>query len=132
MQSVSFARFLASVNDHLLVKKYTALGAAPPLQAGYFKLGALNLPYAIGIKDATITTNSPAQIFQQVANWFHSLVGRTGGGCLVLVYNDPPARVVDEIKKVGDGIVSVGHYDLLTGSHSVPDHLGWKADILGG
>jgi hypothetical protein len=130
MQPPSFAQFLAQVSDRLTSKQYTSTGAMPPLQAGFFKRNALDLPYVIGIKNAMTTTDSPREAFQRTANWFHSLIGETGGGLLVFVYYDPPMRIVDEIAQVGNGVVVSGHYDLLTQTDSIPTHLNWRHEIL--
>jgi hypothetical protein len=130
MQPPSFAQFLAQVSGRLTSKQYTSMGAVPPLQAGFFKMGALDLPYAIGIKNAMTTTDSPAEVFHRTANWFRSLIGQTGGGLLVFVYYDPPARIVNEIANVGDGFVVSGHYDLLTGTDTIQTHLNWRNEVL--
>jgi hypothetical protein len=130
MQAPSFAHFLAQVSERLVSKHYTSTGAVPPLQAGFFKTGELNLPYAIGIKNAMTTTDSPAEVFRRTANWFDSLIGRTGGGLLVFVYYDAPVQVINEIAKVGNGFVVAGHYDLLTATDSIPTHLNWRNEIL--
>jgi hypothetical protein len=111
--------------------KLQRFGAVAPLQAGFFKLGALNLPYAVGVTNDVNTTDSPTQIFQRTATWFNSMIGRTGGGLLLFVSNDLPARIVDEIRGLSGGGVCAGHYDLLTGKDSIAGTLGWRDEILG-
>jgi len=130
MQPPSFAQFLVQVSERLTSKLYTSTGAVPPLQAGFFKAGDLNLPCAIGIKNAMTTTDSPAEIFRRTAKWFESLIGRTGGGLLVFVYYDTPVQAINEIAKVGNGFVVAGHYDLLTATDSIPKHLNWRSEVL--
>jgi len=130
MQLPSFSHFLAQVSERLAAKHYTSTGPVPPLQAGFFKTGELNPPYAIGIKNAMTSTDSPAVIFQRTAKWFESLIGRTGGGLLVFVYYETPVQVINEIAKVGNGFVVAGHYDLLTATDSIPTHLNWRSEVL--
>jgi hypothetical protein len=125
-----FAHCLGWLSARLKEKHYTTIGAPAPLQAGFFKLGALNLPYAIGVKNAMATTDSPAQVYQMTAEWFHSMIGRTGGGLLIFVCHDPTARAVEEMKKAAEGAVVSGHYDILTDSDSIPNNLGWRDEIL--
>jgi hypothetical protein len=130
MQPPSFAHFLAHVSERLTSKQYASTGAVPPLQAGFFRRDGENLPYAIGIKNALTTTDSPREVFQRTANWFQSLIGPTGVGLLVFVYYDPPERIVDEIAQVRNHAIVSGHYDLLSGTDSIPTHLNWRQQVL--
>lgn len=130
MQLPSFGHFLAQVSERLVSKRYISTGAMPPLQAGFFKTDQLDLPCAIGIKNAMTTTDSPVEIFQRTAKWFESLIGSTGSGLLVFVYYDAPVQVINEIARVGNGLVVAGHYDLLNATDSIPTHLNWRGEVL--
>jgi hypothetical protein len=96
-------------------KKYAEIGPVAPLDLAFFKHGALNLPYVIAVADASHISNTPSEIFQQVEGWFKKLLGTTGKGCLLFVYQTAPAvTTIEEIQKI-DSFVTAGAHDLHTG-----------------
>ena len=130
MSPKDISGFYQWLRPRLAGKGYTELAPIEPLQLGFFKHGALSLPYVVAVKDATYTTDSPTKIFQRVEGWFQTLIGRTGAGLLLFVCHQPLATTVEEIEKIGGQVVA-GAYDLFTGRDRVPEHLGWRQEIFG-
>lgn len=116
--------------NQLASKGYNEIHPVEPLQAAYFKLGALGLPYVVAVKDARYSTDSPTRTLQRVEGWFEKFIGRTGAGLLIFIYDQPTAMTIEEIRDIS-GQVVCGAIDAFTGKEWVPDYLGWRAEITG-
>ncbi|MGH8612607.1 MAG: hypothetical protein ACREYF_11390 [Gammaproteobacteria bacterium] len=100
--TLQFYDWLRTRLTQKIEKKYAEIGPVAPLDLAFFKHGALNLPYVIAVADTSHISNTPAEIFQQVENWFQQLHGNTGAGCLLFVYQTAPAvTTIEEIQKIG-------------------------------
>jgi hypothetical protein len=130
MMDTKVATFLQSMRTRLTAKGYVEQIPVAPLQMAFFKHGALNLPYAVAFKDATISTDSPKVIYQHVKPWFDSLIGHTGSGALLLIYSQPTITTVEEAQGIS-GQVVVGVHDIFTGKHWLSNYMGWEQELYG-
>ncbi|VVC76266.1 hypothetical protein AQUSIP_15750 [Aquicella siphonis] len=93
------------------------------------------IPKVIAVFDATMTTDSPADIFNRHKSWFEKLLGNTGAGVLLYMYHQPSASQVDEILQLGRGMLGYGQvvagvYDVYSNKYWMSDHMGWPDEIF--
>ena len=84
------------------------------------------VPGVVGIVLALYSTDSPQVIFDAFTGWAKSLLGKNGMGTLVYVYDKPGIDQVDQVLKLGRGMMGYGQvvpyvYDL--SSHQ---YWGWS------
>ncbi len=120
------AAYYEYLRTRLSQKKYKQVEPPPPLQMAFFKHGALNIPYVIGVKDARKTTDSPKKIVGHVEEWFSEIIGNSGSGLIMFVYDHPLATAIEEIEAIS-GRVYAGAHDLFTGRHWVSGY--WEQDL---
>lgn len=93
------------------------------------------IPKVIAIFNATMTTDSPTEVYNQHHEWFKKLLGNTGAGIILFMYHRPTANQVEEILKLGSGMLGYGQvvagvYDGLNNKYWMSEHMGWPDEIF--
>ncbi|MCE0722560.1 MULTISPECIES: hypothetical protein [Legionella] len=136
MTMQNLGQFYNGLSDRLANKNYTEVRPVPPLDLAFLKqsMGGL-IPKVIGVTNSINSTDSPATTFQYATPWFKKLLGNGGAGALVYIYWQPTATTVDEVMKLGSGMLGYGQviagvYDLFSNHYWMSDHMNWPQEIF--
>lgn len=136
MTTQNLWQFYDGLRLRLTSKSYTEVRPVPPLDLGFLKqtMGGL-IPKVIAVTNSIDSTDEPATTFQNAAPWFKKLLGNGGAGALLYVYWQPTAVSVDQIMKLGNGMLGYGQvvagvYDLFSNRYWMSDHMNWPHEIF--
>jgi hypothetical protein len=75
-------------------------------------------------------TDGPQRTFERVEEWFQELLGNSGSGVLLFVYQTPSAHDVNVISQISGQVVA-GTYALSTDEHWLTNYMGWEQELFG-
>lgn len=121
-------QFFDAMNSRLSNKHYNELVPPLPLAKAYMKttFGG-TIPKVVGIVLAN--TDGPEVTFQRVEGWFKQLIGNTGEGVLLFVYQTPSAHDVEVISQISGQVVA-GTYALDTDEYWMTSYMGWDQELF--
>ncbi len=136
MENQISSQALNGIRNRLTNKDY--IEVRPPL---HYEIAMMKqtfggtIPKVVAIFDATMTTDSPTTIYQRHHDWFSKLLGNTGAGVILFLYFQPSASQVDEISKLGSGMLGYGQvvagvFDIANNKYWMSDHMGWPDEIF--
>ena len=121
-------QFLENMRIHLGNKGYAELVPPQPLELAMIKqtFGG-TLPKVVGVVIAN--TDGPQLTFQRVQGWFRGLLGHSGSGVLLFVYQMPSAQDVNIISQFSGQVVA-GTYALSSNQYWMSNYMGWDTELF--